>query len=386
MDNSHKADIEIDYLLIVDDEEKVVDVLVKSFEEDYKILATTSPLKALSLIREQPVAVILTDERMPEMRGLKMLTEAASIRNTTVNIILTAYADVNVVIEAINSGLVYRYVVKPWDAEDLKITVRQAFERYEILRQNRLLTEQLVIKNKELHANLEELKATQQKLLRNEKMAMLGQLSASIGHELKNPLSRIKGAVSLLRDDFQPENNEAVELLRIIDNEVMISTKIINDLLDFSRERKAIFKKQYLNHIIDSTLFRLNIPKHIQVEKQLDPAIPLMELDDGQIQQIVINLIMNAVQAMENGGKLYIVTELVNGKAELIIKDTGCGMNQEQLSKIFEPLYTTKPKGIGLGMSIVKILVEKHRGTIDLQSRENIGTKVTITLPLTITN
>lgn len=386
MNNSQKTDESIDYLLIVDDEEKVVDVLIKTFEEDYKILSTSSPLKALSLIKDYPVAVILTDERMPNLRGLNLLSEAAKIKNTTVNIILTAYADVNVVIEAINSGLVYRYVVKPWDAEELKITVRQAYERFDILRQNRLLTEQLIDKNKELHANLEELKATQQKLLRNEKMAMLGQLSASIGHELKNPLSRIKGAVSLLREEFHKDNEEANELLRIIDNEVMISTKIINDLLDFSRERKAVFKKQYLNHIIDSTLFRLNIPKHVQIEKQLDPGIPLMDLDDGQIQQIVINLIMNSVQAMEQGGKLYIITELTGDNVDLVIKDTGCGMNQDQLNKIFEPLFTTKPKGIGLGMSIVKILVEKHKGSIEIQSRENIGTKITITLPMKMQN
>ncbi len=369
-------------LLIVDDEQKVVEVLVKTFEDEYDVIPCTSSLSALEAIAKHPVGVILTDERMPQPTGLNFLKQAVSIRPNSVNIILTAYADVNVAIDAINSGLVYRYVVKPWDTEELIITVRQAFERFNMFNQNRELNEQLLVKNAELERNIAELKATQLKLVRSEKMALIGQLSASIGHELKNPLSRIKGAVSILRDDRECEEREAKELLRIIDNEVMISTKIINDLLDFSRERKPALKRQSLNTIIDATLSRLAINDQIMLEKHLNPQLPQLDMDDGQIQQILINLIMNAIQAMEHGGKLYIQTDFDKEQAILVIKDTGCGMSPEQLSNIFEPLYTTKPRGIGLGMSIVKILVEKHKGTIDVQSRQNIGTKITVFFPI----
>lgn len=369
-------------LLIVDDEPKVVEVLIKTFEDDYEIVPCTSSLAALDIINKKSIGVILTDERMPQPTGLNFLRQSVLIQPFTVNIILTAYADVNVAIEAINSGLVYRYVVKPWDTEELMITVRQAFERFNMFQQNRLLNEELVRKNEELEKNLTELKETQLRLVRSEKMALLGQLSASIGHELKNPLSRIKGAISILREDRECDVNEARELLRIVDNEVMISTKIINDLLDFSRERKAVLKRQSLNAIIDATLSRLAINEQITVEKQLDLRIPLLDLDDGQIQQILINLIMNSVQAMDHGGKLYIQTETQPGKVLLTVKDTGCGMSNEHLANLFEPLFTTKPKGIGLGMSIVKILTEKHGGSIDVQSRLNIGTKITITLPI----
>jgi signal transduction histidine kinase len=369
-------------LLIVDDEEKVVEVLVKTFEDDYDVIPCTSSLAALEMIKKRSVGVILTDERMPQPTGLNFLKQAVLIQPDTVNIILTAYADVNVAIDAINSGLVYRYVVKPWDTEDLLITIRQAFERFNVFNQNRLLNDELIRKNEELEKNLEELKATQLKLIRSEKMALLGQLSASIGHELKNPLSRIKGAVSILRDDRDCDVNEVKELLRIVDNEVMISTKIINDLLDFSRERKAVLKRQSLNAIIEATLSRLAINEQIILEKQLNLHLPVLDLDDGQIQQILINLIMNSIQAMDHGGKLYIQTDVEKDRALLIVKDTGCGMNSEQLNNLFEPLFTTKPKGIGLGMSIVKILVEKHKGVIEVQSRQNIGTKVAISLPI----
>ncbi len=369
-------------LLIVDDEQKVVEVLEKTFEQDYEVIPCTSSLAALEAIRNRPVGVILTDERMPKPTGLDFLKQAGQIQPNTVNIILTAYADVNVAIEAINTGLVYRYVVKPWDTEDLMITVRQAFERFNMFDQNRQLNNELIRKNEELEKNLAELKATQLRLIRSEKMALLGQLSASIGHELKNPLSRIKGAVAILREDRECDANEAKELLRIVDNEVMISTKIINDLLDFSRERKAVLKKQSLNAIIDATLSRLTINEQIILEKQLDMQLPQLNLDDGQIQQILINLIMNSIQAMDHGGKLYIQTEIEEGHAVLTVKDTGCGMSTEQMNNLFEPLFTTKPKGIGLGMSIVKILVEKHHGVIEVQSRQNIGTKVSVTFPI----
>lgn len=369
-------------LMIVDDEPQVVEVLVKTFENNYTVVACKSSPEALEKISRYPVGVILTDEKMPPPTGLNLLKQVQLIRPHTVNIILTAYADVNVAIEAINTGLVYRYVVKPWDTEELIITVRQAFERYNIFHQNRTLTEELMRKNAELEKQFAELKETQMKLVRSEKLALIGQLAASIGHELKNPLSRIKGAVSILRDERPCDPKEAKELLRIIDNEVMISTKIINDLLDFSRDRKMMPKRQSLNEVIESTLSRLTISPPVILEKQLHPQLPLLDLDDGQIQQILINLITNALQAMAHGGKLYIQTDFNETHALMIIKDTGYGMTPEQLSNIFEPLYTTKPKGIGLGMSIVKMLVEKHHGSIEIQSRPNIGTRVTVFFPI----
>ena len=370
-------------LLIVDDEIRVLDVLVKTFEADYMIFKATNGIEALEILKETPVKVIITDERMPKMGGMSFLKNAREILPNTVNIILTAYTDLSVAIEAINSGIVYRYLVKPWDTDELKITIRQAFERFDLFNTNKLLTQELLNKNQELQKKLVELNETQEKLLRSEKLAVVGQLTASIGHELRNPLSRIKTAAALLRNEIKEPNSESDELLKIVDNEVMISTKIINDLLDFSRERKPNLKPNSLNAIVLETLKRVRFPDDISIEQQLDPSIPQLHLDDGQIQQIIINLILNSIQAMDNGGKVYVKTMLNGDWVELTIKDTGCGIPQENLDKIFEPLFTTKPKGIGLGMSIVKMLVEKHGGHMQSHSRMNIGTTVTLTFPIT---
>lgn len=370
-------------ILIVDDEEKVIDVLKKTFEDEYTVYSSLGGIDALDQLKRHSIQVIITDERMPKMSGMQFLKEARTIKPNTVNIILTAYTDITVAIDAINSGNVYRYIVKPWDTDELRLTVRQAFELYYLLTENKSLTDELLQKNKTLEAKITELKTAQEKLLRTEKFMTIGQLTASIGHELKNPLSRIKSSAAVLQSEITDATDEAKELLRIIDNEVMISTKIINDLLDFSREREAILNKTNLDHVIDQTLQRLKIPSHIVVDRSTVDDIPDLLLDEGQIQQILVNIILNGIQAMdENGGKLYIRTSVAGNKVQLSIKDTGCGMNSEQLQKIFEPLYTTKPKGIGLGMSVVKMLLDKHKAEIKVESRENIGTTVTILFPV----
>lgn len=371
-------------LLIVDDEPRVLDVLTKTFENQYRVLACHDALEALRVLESNEAHVIMTDERMPKMNGMTFLKEARQKCPDTVNIILTAYSDITVAIEAINSGIVYRYIVKPWDTEELMVTIRQAFERYSLFRDNRSLTRKLMINNQELQDRLEELEQARERLSRSEKLSLIGQLTASIGHELKNPLSRIKAAAAILRPDLEKSGDEKSELLKIIDNEVMISTKIINDLLDFSRDRRAILKPNNINDIIENTLSRLRIPQHITLETQLEYGLPPLNLDDGQIQQVLINLVMNAIQALDDGGKIYIRTEKDPEWVRLMVKDTGCGMATEQVERIFEPLYTTKPKGIGLGMSIVKMLIEKHDGKIDVESRQNIGTTVTLSFPVTI--
>ena len=369
-------------LLIVDDEERVLDVLVKTFESDYAIFSANSGFDALDIMKQSAIKVIISDERMPKMNGMTFLKQARLLMPDTVNIILTAYTDLSVAIDAINSGIVYRYLVKPWDIDELRLTVRQAFERYDLLNENKNLTEELINKNKQLENNIHELKETQDRLVRTEKLAVVGQLTASIGHELRNPLSRIKTAAALIKNEIKDSNKETDELLKIVDNEVMISTKIINDLLDFSRERKSDIKPCDINTIISETLTRLRFPEHISVVQELDDTVPLLQLDDGQMQQIIINLILNSIQAIENTGKVYIKTKLNQEFVDIVVKDTGCGIPQQNLDKMFEPLYTTKPKGIGLGMSIVKMLLEKNGGKIFVQSRENIGTTVTLKLPI----
>ncbi len=370
-------------LLIVDDEPSVLRALQGLFENDYHVFGALNGQQGLAILREHPIRVIVADERMPEMTGMEFLGRAREINPSTLNIMLTAYSDMTVAIQGINGGLLHRYLLKPWNSEELVLVVRQLFDQAQLESRNRELARELKAKNDELQARIQELHGAQEKLVNNERLTTIGQLSASISHELKNPLGRIKSAASLLRNELTMASNDVQELLRIIDNEVILSTKIINDLLDYSRERAPSFENHEIDPIIDDTLNRIKLPPHVTLERSRGTGIPAIQVDPGQMGQIVVNLIINAVQAMsDNGGKLYVSTAAENGHLIMIVKDTGIGMDPEQLERVFEPLFTTKPKGIGLGMTIVKSLIEKHHGSIHVQSRRNIGTTVTVSLPL----
>jgi signal transduction histidine kinase len=370
-------------LLIVDDEPSVLRALQELFEDDYHVFGALNGQQGLAILREHPIRVIVADERMPEMTGMEFLGRAREINPSTLNIMLTAYSDMTVAIQGINGGLLHRYLLKPWNSEELVPVVRQLFDQAQLESRNRELARELKAKNDELQARIQELHGAQEKLVNNERLTTIGQLSASISHELKNPLGRIKSAASLLRNELTTASNDVQELLRIIDNEVILSTKIINDLLDYSRERTPSFENHQIDPIIDDTLNRIKLPPHVTLERSRGTGIPAIQVDPGQMGQIVVNLIINAVQAMsDNGGKLYVSTAAENGHLIMTVKDTGIGMDPEQLERVFEPLFTTKPKGIGLGMTIVKSLIEKHHGSIHVQSRRNIGTTVTVSLPL----
>lgn len=370
-------------LLIVDDEPSVLKALQGLFEDDYHVFGALNGQQGLAILREHPIRVVVVDERMPEMTGMEFLGRAREINPNTLNIMLTAYSDMTVAIQGINGGLLHRYLLKPWNTEELVPVVRQLFDQAQLESQNRELARELKAKNDELQARIQELHGTQEKLVNNERLTTIGQLSASISHELKNPLGRIKSAASLLRNELTTASNDVQELLRIIDNEVTLSTKIINDLLDYSRERAPSFESHEIDPIIDDTLNRIKLPPHVTLERSRGMGIPAIRVDPGQMGQVVVNLIINAIQAMsDNGGKLYVSTAAVDGHVILTVKDTGIGMDPVQLERVFEPLFTTKPKGIGLGMTIVKSLIEKHHGTIHVQSRRNIGTTVTVSLPL----
>jgi signal transduction histidine kinase len=227
-----------------------------------------------------------------------------------------------------------------------------------------------------------ELKDAQDRLLRQERLAILGKLSGGIGHELRNPLTSIKNSVYLLKmilTEAEPDINEALE---IIEKEIHTSERIISGLLEFARPTKPTRQKFWINETLEELVSKLQIPENISVELDLEKSIPLFLADPVQMMQIFTNLSLNAFQAMPDGGSLTISTILIqDGWLAISFKDTGIGISEDIKRRLFEPLFTTKPKGIGLGLAIVKILVEAHEGKIDVESEVGSGTTFTIKLP-----
>jgi signal transduction histidine kinase len=225
-------------------------------------------------------------------------------------------------------------------------------------------------------------KQAEDKLVRNERLAVLGQLSGGIGHELRNPLGAIQSAVFFLRMTLENPDQDISETLDILDFEVSTSNRIISSLLEFARPKSPTRQKVQVNDVINMSIAKIRLDDGIEVVYQLDSELPFILADPTQIAQIVTNIGINAVQAMPDGGQLTITTQLVNsGWIAMVFTDTGVGIPKENLHQLYEPLFTTKAKGIGLGLAIIKLMVEAHGGSIEVQSEVGKGTTFTVKLP-----
>lgn len=239
------------------------------------------------------------------------------------------------------------------------------------------------------------LRQTQAELVRQEKMATLGHLAASISHELRNPLGVIKNAAYFLNLALTSQPDEVREALTILEKEVNRSEQIIRSLLDFGQARPPVRRKIALNSLIEEALAQTIGPgtDWIDVSYHQNSALPAILADPDQMRQVFGNIILNAIQAMnppyapETGQKRLIITSgsSTPAKVEIIFRDTGVGIAAEELDRIFEPLFTTKAKGIGLGLALAKSLVEAHGGNIRVESEKEIGSTFIVSLPTGIT-
>ncbi|MEK7729058.1 MAG: ATP-binding protein, partial [candidate division KSB1 bacterium] len=234
---------------------------------------------------------------------------------------------------------------------------------------------------------------TQRQLFQSEKLASVGRLAAGVAHEINNPLTGVLTYSSFLlkRAEDKPEIKEDLE---VIVRETKRCREIVKGLLDFARQSPAEKNRVAINEVIKRSVQILanQLAKHkIQIEQQLAPDLPELEADANQLQQVLVNLIMNANDALaENGGTITVSSALLANEAnvrrphiQIQVRDTGCGIPAENLSKIFEPFFTTKgQKGNGLGLAIVWGIIEKHNGRIAVESKLDAGTTFTILLPV----
>jgi signal transduction histidine kinase len=243
-----------------------------------------------------------------------------------------------------------------------------------------------VQRNKELAEANALLQSTQAQLIQSEKLASVGQLTAGIVHDVKNPLAVIKGLAEELHEEFGLDPTTRDQLTTIRDSATMAST-IVTDLLKFARQSTPEMYRRDIRETIHSSV-RLTeyLTRKGDVEVTLDMADePVMVTYDAtQIEQVLINLITNAVQAMPNGGKLRLSLGTAEGAIAIAVQDTGKGIPKENLTRIFDPFFTTKPEGegTGLGLSVSYGIISSHGGQIDVESKVGVGTTFTILLPV----
>ena len=223
----------------------------------------------------------------------------------------------------------------------------------------------------------------QEQLVRRERMAILGQLAGGVGHELRNPLGVIKNAAYYLKMVLEDPEPKVQEMLEILDEEVGTSESIISALLDFARGKPPVRQEVNISDLVGEALSRISVPEDVEVIRQLDETLPVLSADTDQLSQVFGNILLNAVQAMPEGGQLTVKSEVERPEwIAVSFRDTGTGMSAEHLGKVFEPLFTTKARGIGLGLALSRTLAEGHGGTIGAKSEEGRGSTFTVRLPV----
>jgi two-component system sensor histidine kinase HydH len=232
--------------------------------------------------------------------------------------------------------------------------------------------------------DLAEIRRLQEEIRRKEKLAAIGGLAAGVAHEIRNPLSSIKGIASYFKSKFAGSKDDR-EAAGVMVQEVDRLNRVISELLEFARPSELRIKPTDMTQMVRHSIRLVEQDadlKNIDIDLRVPPDPVLTGIDPDRISQCLLNLYLNAIQAMADGGRLTIeLTENPNGSVRLEVADTGAGIRAEDIEKIFDPYYTSKPTGTGLGLAIVHKIIESHRGRIQVASTPGQGTRFRITLP-----
>jgi signal transduction histidine kinase len=388
--------------------------------------------QALELVNKIPIQLIITDWLMPEMDGLELCRRIRELSNNRYMyiIVLTVKDEKEAMVQILHSGA-DDFVSKPFDADELMARVSTG-ERIVTLNEKLIQTsEEMQAKNSKLEATLKRLEETQTQMLQSEKMASIGQLAAGVAHEINNPTGFVSSNLKTLADYQQDISrllaqygqllvslasgqNESVlpepvktEIRDIkafheeIDLDFLLEDitdlisdcregterikRIVLDLKDFAHPGEDRIQLTDINKGLESTLNVVNneIKYKATVEKDFGDIPPIRGYPQ-QLNQVFMNILVNAAQAIEKHGVIKVTTRSNDGHVEVTISDNGCGIESKNLDKIFDPFFTTKGvgRGTGLGMHIAYKIIEKHHGRVSVESQVGEGTTFAIRLPV----
>ena len=359
-------------ILYIDDERGNLEAFEDEFEEYFTIHTASRGAEGLRVIRGEPIALVLVDQRMPEMSGVEVLEGIRQMDPQILRVLITAYADIEVVIESINKGHVYRYFRKPWEHEDLRTGIMRGIEHYHSERERERLQAERI--------------ENMRKMVRSNRLAAVGTMVSGLVHEIRNPMVAVQSFLQLLPRKWD-DQEFILRYLEIARGEADRIETLLENMLSFSRPARPVLRPCDLNELAERNLQLLTFQarrKGIRVDFQKDAACPLAFADPSQITQVVQNLGMNAIQAMDGKGELTFRTGTAERSGSFVVlevRDTGPGIPKEQLEKIFDPFFTTKDEGTGLGLSISYQIVNEHEGILEVESDPDLGTVFTLFLP-----
>ena len=374
-------------ILVIDDEMGPRESLRMILKDSYEIVCTDSGEAGIEKFKEGGFDLVLLDLKMKRMSGMETLEKLKEIDPSINVVILTGYGTLETAQKAIRLGA-DDYVSKPFDVVELSKTVKQ------ILTKKRDETAKgiAVDKLRGLNHTLEEEIQSLQKILSSQEQYR------SFFHEICNPLTSVLGYVQILlleleeKKQFGKEDrNRAHNYLRIIENEMERCRLMLRSFSSVSKKREEKTKSISLAALIDEILLLLSPQmgkSDIRSQSNLDHSSSMIPIRSGEIRQVILNLCINAIHAMPTGGTLSLTARCVPAAptptVEIEVADTGCGIDEPMIEKVFEPFFSTKSPdlGSGLGLSISKNIIEKFGGTIRIKSRKGDGTRVTISIPI----
>ncbi len=371
-------------ILAVDDDPGNLDVLVGLLEDEYSIQATTSPVAALELLEKYDFDMVIADQRMPEMTGVQLLNAARTKCPETVRIIISAYSDSKELLQCINEGQVFRYLLKPWVPEEVESVIRQGLEHRMQRLTIRKLVDALHNRNTELQSTMAELKEAQESLVHSARLATVGQLTTSIAHELRNQLTVVRAVYEMVKSDLLTD--ELKEMVAVGDMAINNLLNMLSTVSAFSKAGKWSVDSQEcdLTQVLNDaiTMSRMDERakrRRLTLKHPDEPCLAFV--DPIRIGQVIVNLVRNALEATSEGGDVKVELSATESHWSVAVADNGVGVPGEDLGRLFDMFFTTKEHGVGLGLSISKQILDAHNGSIDVQSSPGLGTTFQVLLP-----
>ncbi len=353
-------------ILYVDDENTNLVVFDATFEDDFRIHIARSAAEALQLIEELPIPVVIADQRMPDMTGVEMFSLIRRKHPHIQRVILSGYSESESIIDAINQGQVFQFVRKPWQRTELLSVIHRAMEAHDMALENTSLMERLLL---------------------SEQCAILGRATAEIAHEMGNQLHLLP-LIELIEDEYSHENNLTLLAQLARDSHERLNT-LVNEIKDIVRQEGTQISLQLVGlgdvvrELLSFLRFNRSIPtSSIVADLRGDPVILGNKL---KLHQVLMNLIKNAMDAIAGQSDGLVAIHLSTGldTIDLSVADNGTGIPYAIQEKVWEPFFSTKGKhGNGLGLDLVKRLVEAQHGQIRMHSQPGQGTEFTISFPI----
>lgn len=375
-------------ILVVDDEPENLYVLEALLDDDWDVLTAESGADALALLETAgEVDLVISDQRMPGMTGVELLSIIAERSPETMRIVLTGYTDAEPMVRAINEGAIYRFLLKPWNPDEMRAAVIEALE----VRGTRGALQAVVrarqSRNEELRTTLNQLRRTEDQIVAAERLSTLGRLTAGIAHDIRNQAHVMLLLVDTVKlESSDPEVHEAAAHAR---SSLRALVDLVQDVNSFAGthsrtlHRVPVQTRSFLTEA--ANLFAMEAGgRGRSVTVEVDAGAATMDVSPQSMRQAIVSLMRNGAAASAPDAALTLRARCVDGdQVSLEVVDSGCGMTPHEAERAIEPFYSGfDPPGLGLGLEIVRLVTDAHDGQLSLSSEPGRGTTASVTMPL----